>query len=114
LIKNASWTKGSLGQLFEKFDTDKSGRISSSEFKRAFEGLGLSASQYDVEQLVRRIDKGESWRVWHFAIAHRITRIVSLVSIIAIISIISIIPIISIINHQSSIINHINHIHTMY
>ena len=69
LIKNASWTKDSLGQLFEKFDTDKSGRISSSEFKRAFEGLGLSASQYDVEQLVRRIDKGESWRVWHFAIA---------------------------------------------
>jgi Ca2+-binding EF-hand superfamily protein len=57
LIKNASWTKDSLGQLFEKFDTDKSGRISSSEFKRAFEGLGLSASQYDVEQLVRRIDK---------------------------------------------------------
>jgi Ca2+-binding EF-hand superfamily protein len=42
--------------LFEKFDKDRSGRITSSDFQRAFEGLGFSTSQYDVEDLMRRID----------------------------------------------------------
>ena len=56
LIRKASWNKESLRKLFEKFDKDRSGKISSTEFKRAFEGLGLSTSQYDVNDLVRRID----------------------------------------------------------
>ena len=56
LIRNASWNRDSLRKLFEKFDKDRSGRITSSEFKRAFEGLGFSTSQYDVENLMRRID----------------------------------------------------------
>ena len=57
LIRKASWNKESLRKLFEKFDKDQSGKISTKEFKRAFEGLGISAAQYDVDDLVRKIDR---------------------------------------------------------
>ena len=57
LIKDASWNETSLQKLFSKFDKDRSGRISAQEFRRAFEGLNIPSSDYDVNKLIDRIDQ---------------------------------------------------------
>ena len=55
-IRDSSHSESSLRLLFRKFDRDRSGRISSSEFRRAFADMGLRVAHHEVEKLIERLD----------------------------------------------------------
>ena len=60
LIKDAlhsSFDEIEVKRIFRKFDKDKSGFISRSEFKRAFNEMGIDAPRSEIQKMIERLDK---------------------------------------------------------
>ena len=56
MIENVYHDETKLRQLFSRFDRNRTGRITRSEFQRAFAELGLAAPAKEVQQLIDSLD----------------------------------------------------------
>jgi calmodulin len=52
-----------LRECFELFDSDKSGHISSSEFKNVLQALDIKVSDVELKNLIKSIDKDNSGEI---------------------------------------------------
>lgn len=52
-----------LKECFDLFDSDKSGHISSSEFKNVLQALNIKISDVELKNLIKSIDKDNSGQI---------------------------------------------------
>ena len=55
MIKGAMWNEAYLRRLFQRFDLDNTGKITATNFRRAFSKLGLAATKSETRN-VKRLD----------------------------------------------------------
>jgi Ca2+-binding EF-hand superfamily protein len=56
MIKGAMWNEAYLRRLFQRFDLDNTGKITATNFRRAFSKLGLAATKSEINEMLKRLD----------------------------------------------------------